>query len=79
MVKAVSEGVNRIQNDFYANLKKKQDTAVLGAMLDEIAGRVQAMAPDRSAEPEAAPVLWQPSLYPYRGIFPGLPGSGFGN
>ena len=59
--------------------KKKQDTAVLGAMLDEIAGRVQAMAPDRSAEPEAAPVLWQPSLYPYRGIFPGLPGSGFGN
>lgn len=27
VVKAVSEGVNKIQNDFYASLKKKQDAA----------------------------------------------------
>lgn len=59
--------------------KKKQDTSTLVALLEDISGRVQAMAPDRSGEPEAAPVLWSPSLYPYRGIFPGLPGSGFGN
>ena len=63
-------------------VEKKKDSEsaqTIGAMLDAITQRVNAMAPDRSAEPQAAPVLWQPSLYPYRGIFPGGPGwDGFG-
>ncbi len=59
--------------------KKKQDTSVLGGMLNAITERVNAMAPDRSGEPEQAPVLWAPSLFPYRGIFPGLPGGGGGS
>lgn len=63
-------------------VEKKKDSEsaqTIGAMLDAITQRVNAMAPDRSAEPQAAPVLWNPSLYPYRGIFPGGPGwDGYG-
>jgi hypothetical protein len=53
--------------------KKKQSTDTLIAVLNGIAQRVQNMAPQRSGEPEAAPVLWGPSQYPYRGLFPGTP------
>lgn len=54
-------------------VEKKKDSESMqniGAMLGAITDRVNAMAPDRSAEPQAAPGLWSPSLYPYRGIFP---------
>jgi len=56
--------------------KKKQETGELENLLSAATARVNAMAPDRSAEPQAAPVLWSPSGYPYRGIFPYSPGTG---
>lgn len=59
--------------------KKKQDTSELENLLGSATARVNAMAPDRSAEPQVAPVLWSPTGYPYRGIFPYSPGGGFGN
>jgi hypothetical protein len=58
--------------------KKKDSESVqnLVPLLNSITERVNAMAPDRSAEPQAAPVLWSPSLWPYRGVFPYSPGNG---